>query len=288
VSARSELGDFLRARREALRPTDVGLADSGRRRTPGLRREEVATLADVSVDYVVRLEQGRDANPSPEVQAALARALRLIPGERQHLAALAAKTNHPEACPAVPPVGAAVPAAVQRLLDRIDVPAFVAGPVCDVVAWNDAWARLVTPLGVLDDPQPNLARYVFLDPRSRTGFSDWDAVATVQVSQLRAAAPRWTGDPAFDTLVADLGPIDEFATRWRANDVSHHLHAEQRLLHPEHGELVVTPVALDVPGVDAQRLITWLPASPATAAAFADRAASQAVGPPQLRIVGDA
>src|SRR5882724_534894 len=93
MTERSELGDFLRARREALRPADVGLPDSGRRRTPGLRREEVATLADVSVDYLVRLEQGRDVNPSPSVQSALARALRLTGAERHHLAALAARTN---------------------------------------------------------------------------------------------------------------------------------------------------------------------------------------------------
>jgi transcriptional regulator with XRE-family HTH domain len=287
-TASSELGDFLRARREALRPADVGLPDSGRRRTPGLRREEVATLADVSVDYVVRLEQGRDTNPSPEVQSALARALRLTPPERRHLAMLAARTNHGGACPEVQPVRQEAPAAVRLLLEQIDVPAHVTGPVGDVVAWNEGWEELVRPLGILDEPHPNLSRYVFLDPRARVAFADWDEVATEHVARLRAAAVHWADDPVLAVLLEELQRLDEFAARWKAHDVARPSRAEERLRHPHHGDLVVVPVVLDLPGDDAQQLVAWLPASPASAAAFGDAAPSPAAGPPRLRVVGDA
>ena len=136
------VAEFLRARREQLQPADVGLPDNGRRRTPGLRREEVATLAGVSIDYLVRLEQGRDTKPSPSVIAALADALRLDDEQRRQLYTLAMISQSAELCPAPRPLARAVAPTVTALLERLGpTPAFVVGPANDVLAWNDAWER---------------------------------------------------------------------------------------------------------------------------------------------------
>ena len=147
------LAAFLRARRERTSPRDVGLPVNGRRRTPGLRREEVATLAGVSVDYLVRLEQGRDEHPSAEVLVALADAMRMSEDERRHLFHLGAISMAAAMCPAAVPLVRDVAPTVVTLLERLHpTPAFVLGPVGDVLAWNDAWAGVVGALGVLDDP----------------------------------------------------------------------------------------------------------------------------------------
>ena len=196
VSEPSDLGAYLRARREALRPADVGLVDNGRRRTPGLRREEVAALAGVSIDYLTRLEQGRDTNPSASVLAALSVALRLGDGERTHLAKLAALEQSHELCPTATPLADDISPGVRHLLDQLDsTPAFVVGGIGDVVAWNAPWERLVAQLGMLDDPRVNLARYVFTHPASRAVYVDWDAAADEQVARLRASEPRWREEP---------------------------------------------------------------------------------------------
>ena len=155
----SQLGEYLRARREQLQPADVGLPTSGRRRTPGLRREEVATLAGVSIDYLVRLEQGRDVNPSAGVLAGLAAALRLDDDERMHLFKLAAISGSSELCPAARAVAVDIPPSIRQLLERLDpTPAFVLGAAGDVLAANRAWETIVRPLGMLDgdgaEPRP--------------------------------------------------------------------------------------------------------------------------------------
>src|SRR4051794_22095289 len=155
MATSSELGSFLRARREGLSPAEVGLPDSGRRRTPGLRREEVATLAGVSIDYLVRLEQGRDSNPSASVIAALAAALRLTDEERTHLGTLAQLSNSQELCPSVLPSLTEVAPTLRTLLDRLDpTPAFLVSPINDVLAWNPAWERVAAPLGMVDGEPP--------------------------------------------------------------------------------------------------------------------------------------
>src|SRR5262249_21364504 len=129
VSGRSDLGDFLRARREALRPADVGLVDHGRRRTPGLRRGERAALPGVRIDYLTRIEQGRDVRPSAAVLASLAGALKLTDDERTHMAKLAAVAGSPELCPTPAPLGEEVATGVRLLLDDLgSTPAFVVGP----------------------------------------------------------------------------------------------------------------------------------------------------------------
>jgi len=251
------LGAFLRARREALHPADVGLVDHGRRRTPGLRREEVAALAGVSIDYLIRLEQGRDVNPSVSVLVALASALRLGDEERTHLAKLAAIAHSRDLCPEATPLADAVSPGVRHLLDDlVSTPAFVVGPIGDVVAWNEAWARVVVAFGMLDVVPANLARYVFTDPRARQVYADWDTAADEQVARLRAAEPRWGAEPAFVVLRDELLEADEFPSRWSTHPVAEKRRGEKQLVHPDVGELRVAYEVLLLAD-DEQQLVTW-------------------------------
>jgi transcriptional regulator with XRE-family HTH domain len=283
------LAEFLRARRDQLQPADVGLPDSGRRRTPGLRREEVATLAGVSIDYLVRLEQGRDTNPSPGVIAALADALRLDDGQRRQFARLAMVSQGAGLCPAAPPLARAVAPTVTALLKGLGATsAFVAGPANDVLAWNRSWEQLVRPLGMLDGALPNLARYVFLHPDARTVYPDWVAAADEQVSRLRAATARWGDDHEFALLMDQLRASPEFNERWSLFATTDKRRGTTRIVHPDIGRLRFNyEVLLLADDIDEQRLITWLPADYSTASALAG-AGDNAVpsSPAQLRVIG--
>jgi transcriptional regulator with XRE-family HTH domain len=284
-----DLGAFLRARREALRPGDVGLPDNGRRRTPGLRREEVAALAGVSIDYLVRLEQGKDTRPSAAVLMALADALRLGDDERVHVKRLATITGNPEFCPSEAPVQAPVPATVRVLLDGFDpVPAFVVGPWGDVLAANATWRALVGPLGLLDDDPPNLARHAFRHPLARSAYPDWSAMADESVGRLRASAAPWGRDPGFVALLEDLTGEPEFDRRWAAHAVAGKHRGTRRIAHPEVGELRLATEVLLLPDDHDQRLVAWLPADEVTEAAVA-RAVRLEVpsSPATLRVVGE-
>jgi transcriptional regulator with XRE-family HTH domain len=283
------VAEFLRARREQLKPGDVGLPDSGRRRTPGLRREEVATLAGISIDYLVRLEQGRDTRPSPSVIAALADALRLDDDQRRQFSTLALMSQNTELCPGPRPLAREVAPTVTALLDRLDTtPAFVVGPANDVLAWNAAWEQLVRPLGMLDGAVPNLARHVFLHPDARTVYPDWGAAADEQISRLRAANARWGEDDAFTALMDELRTAPEFIERWSIFAATEKRRGTTRIVHPDLGRLRFNYEVLLLPDdLDEQRLITWLPADDATALALA-RAGDTAVptSPAQLRVIG--
>jgi transcriptional regulator with XRE-family HTH domain len=283
------LAQYLRARREQVSPTDVGLRPSGRRRTPGLRREELATLAGVSIDYLVRLEQGRDTNPSPAVLASLADALRLTPRERHHLVGLAAQTNNPGFCPGGIVAEQAVPSTVRALLERLEPgPAFVTGPYGDVLAWTPTWERIAAPMGFLDDALPNLARFVFAHPAARSVYADWDAAADEQASVLRGASLPWRDDAGFTALLAELEAIPAFAERWSAHHVTEKRRGTKALLHPDLGPLQIDYEVLLLGDDSGQRLYAWLPADAATAVAFQRDAAATPVSPAQLRVVGEA
>jgi transcriptional regulator with XRE-family HTH domain len=288
MSETSELGAFLRARRERLSPTDVGLPDRGRRRTPGLRREEVATLAGVSVDYLIRLEQGRDTNPSAPVVAALADALRLTDDERFHLMKLAAAAGNEELCPRGR-VNNDVSAGIRLLLDRLGpTPAFVVDLVGDVLAWNTAWEALVRDMGLLDDESPNLARFVFRDARARDVYADWTVAADEQVARLRTAKLLRRDDPTFDALLAELDAVDGFAERWQAHSVGEKRSGQKRLRHPTAGLLAIDYEVLHV-GDSEQQLVAWLPGDERTDAAIRQLSGgSRLDGRAHLRLVGDA
>ena len=281
--------EFLRTGREQLQPADVGLPDNGRRRTPGLRREEVATLAGVSIDYLVRLEQGRDTRPSASVIAALADALRLDDDERRQLSTLAVISQNAELCPSPRPLAREVAPTVRALLERLGTtPAFVVGPSNDVLAWNDAWEHLVRPLGMLEGTVPNLARHVFLHPSARTVYPDWVAAADEQVSRLRTATGRWGNDDGFAALMDDLRTAPDFVERWSGFATTEKRRGTTQIVHPDFGRLRLNyEVLLLADDVDEQRLITWLPADDATARALA-RTGDTAVptSPAQLRVIG--
>lgn len=284
------LGAFLRARREQLRPADVGLPDNGRRRTPGLRREEVAALAGVSIDYLVRLEQGKDTHPSASVLAALADALRLGDDERHHISKVAAIAGSPELCPSTLPVQRPVPPTVQALLDRFHpTPAFVVGPWGDLLAGNDAWYALARPIGFYDHEPANLARHAFLHPDARRTYPDWEQVADEQVARLRTSSMHWGRDEGHVALVEALTGIPEFDRRWSAYAVSEKHRGTKRVVHPEVGELRVEVEVLVLPDDNEQRLVAWLPADAATEQAIATATRLEVPSSPAtLRVVGEA
>ncbi|AGZ45764.1 helix-turn-helix domain-containing protein [Actinoplanes friuliensis] len=238
------LGDFLKARRALLLPGDVGLPGYGRRRVAGLRRDELAGLAGVSAHYLMRLEQGRDRHPSPQVLDALARALRLDADTTAHLHALAQP-------PAFPPPRPLDPA-VQRLLDDwAGTPAYVRGRHLDVLAGN----KLAAALSPMYAAGRNLARDIFLEPEARKLFADWEVIAEQTVAALRAGAdPR---DPALAALVAELDRDPDFRRWWARHDVRPARDETKRFHHPVVGPLTLRRQALTVAGALDQVIIAY-------------------------------
>lgn len=282
-------GEFLRSRREQLTPAEAGLRASGRRRTPGLRREELATLAGVSIDYLVRLEQGRDVNPSPEIVGALATALQLDGDESRYmftLASLGASPHLEQFCPAGPVLDPTVSPTVERLLQQLDpTPAFVVDPVGEVVTANPAWTTLMAPQGL--GPRHNLIRFHFLDPVARSVFPDWAALADDQVVRLRVACGQLKEEPVVVELLDELMQAPEFAERWAAHRVSRPGSSALRLQLPGLDELRLVAEVMDLIGHD-QQLVAWLPADDASEKVLGQALGVQlAVSPAHLRVVGD-
>ncbi len=267
--AATELARFLRSRREGLRPDAVGLPAGARRRTPGLRREEVAELACMSVDYYVRLEQARGPRPSPRILDALADALRLGPAERSHLFRLAGVVPRP---PAGPP--RTVRPYVAGLLNRIPgTAAIVTSASYDVIGYNPLAEALLGRLG----ERPNLARRRFLF-RERVLTSGHEDFAEIAVCRLRAAADRYPRDPDLSALVGELRAASaEFNAVWDANPVRAPGHRTKTMVHPELGPLRINCDILAVPEDDQQ--VVFMTADPDTAAARALSRLAEAVGP---------
>lgn len=279
----NELGAFIRSRREALSPEQVGLSSGGRRRTPGLRRAELATIAGVSVDYLIRLEQGRDTHPSASVVAALADALQLDEEDRIIVGRLGAINLVPELCPAQLPAARAVRPAVAAMVASLEpAPAYVLNYLSDMLTWTETYAALAGPLGILDAKQPNLIRFTFADRRARSVYPDWDRVATEQVANLRAVAP---GNDEVDALVAELADQagEEFTRRWEARPAKQKASDTKRIAHPVVGKLTVGIETMQLSDRDGQRLVFYLPADEPTAVAF-DRLAGRRPG--SLHAVG--
>jgi transcriptional regulator with XRE-family HTH domain len=271
MNRRDDLAAFLRARRDALTPADVGLPAGRTRRTKGLRREEIAMLAGVSVTWYTWLEQGRPINASVDVLAALARTLRLDDAERAHLLTLAAGTSNNG-------VAAArieyAPDALKRLIDSMDpAPAYVLGPRWEYLAWNRAQSHLYPMIDRLTEEQRNLLWVVFAEPHARELIVDWAPQARRIMAEFRAATTSLRADPAVRSLIANLEATSpEFAEWWPQLDVAQFQTRLRRYRHPRAGELVfeyqqLTPsewpslrvvCQLPVPGDDsAQRLAAW-------------------------------
>jgi transcriptional regulator with XRE-family HTH domain len=236
MGRRDDLAEFLRARRAALSPTDVGLAPGHRRRAPGLRREEVALLAGVSVSWYTWLEQGRPINASRAVLDSLARALRLDPTQHAHLLALATdESPWPHPVVEVEP-----PDSLTRLVTALEPsPAYVLGPRWELLAWNRAQARLYPMIERLPVEDRNLLWVVFAEPSARDLIVDWPAEAARMVSQFRSDTAALRDDPAWRVLVARLREAsNDFEELWSHHDVSG-LHGRvRRYRHPLVGELV--------------------------------------------------
>ena len=208
-------GDFLRSRREKLNPKTLGLATVRRRRTPGLRREEVAELAGIGVDWYIRLEQGRAVSPSVTTIDALARVLRLSTVEHAHLRALARSAKRR------PFVRETVSGALHRLLEGLGQPAYVTGRRWDVLAWNAAAADIFTEFGVVGEADRNILLYMLTNHDARRLFgTTWADEARRMVAQFRTTHDLWADDPAFLDLLRRLRQGSaEFATWWEAHDI---------------------------------------------------------------------
>ncbi|MCT2589090.1 helix-turn-helix transcriptional regulator [Streptomyces sp. N2-109] len=277
LDRRTELGEFLRSRRARLRPEELGLPHyGGRRRVPGLRREELAQLAGVSVDHYVRLEQGRTLHFSEAVLDAVSRALRLDAVERDHLYRLARpwpapETTAPSATPPPPAPQQAPPQqtparqtqpqqvrpGLRRLLDSAaDVPAYIVGRNTDVLAWNRLAAALITDFGALPPEGRNLARLVFLDEGMRSLYADWRGKASDVAAYLRLDATRHPDDPHTTGLLDELSTHSpEFREAWAQHRLKDKTHGRYVYRHPVVGELDLGFETLRLPDDPDQALI---------------------------------
>ncbi|MFD5267998.1 helix-turn-helix transcriptional regulator [Streptomyces sp. NPDC058335] len=261
---RRELAEFLRTRRERITPADVGLPAGQRRRTPGLRREEVAQLAYISTEYYTRLEQARGPHPSREVLAQLARALRLSDAERDHL-------HHLAGTPQGPPPGPSreVRQSIVDLLHRLpQAAAFVLSATYEVIAWNDLAAALMEDFSALSRRDRNVVRRAFLQQpgggRRLYSVSDADEFARTAAQHLRAAAARYPDDPELTALIAELvDGSEEFARLWAAHEVTARPTLCKTFDHPLVGPVTVNCDVLDITDRDQRVVIyTATPGSP--------------------------
>lgn len=233
---RAELGALLRARREQLVRAELGLPPGGRRRTTGLRREEVSYLSGVSVTWYTWLEQGRDINPSRQVLDAVARTLRLSPTEHSYVLSLAGYA--PAAAPAQP-VAHAVPSPVQRLLDAlIGFPAYAIAPDWGIAGWNRAYQALYPRVAEVDEADRNLLWLVFTDPYVRRMLPDWAEDSRRFLAEFRAEAGTRLGGESFTRLIERLRAASpEFRAGWREHDIQGFASRERLFHHPRVGDL---------------------------------------------------
>lgn len=244
---RAEVSDFLRTRRDRITPARAGILAGGRRRVPGLRREEVAMSAGISVEYYARIERGDLRGVSVEVLEAIARTLHLDEAESDHLHDLAEAAGPPTRR-RPRPAQQAFPESLQRFVDAVSVPVWVRDRRMDVVAANPDARALYEP--VLTDPaaRGNTARFVFLSPAARIFFPDWEDNASGIVATLRTYAGQSPRDRRLSDLIGELATrSDDFRVRWAAHDVRHHRTGIKRIHHPEVGDLELAYEAMDFP-----------------------------------------
>ena len=253
----SELGEFLRARRARLRPGDVGLpSGTGTRRTPGLRREEIAALAGLSIDYYIRLEQGKETNPSGPILDGLSRALRLNEEEHAHLYALA---NHAAGriARSLPQASRVVRPGVRQLLESVrPCPAYVLTRTSDLLAANPEALTLFAGLTDWPPERRNTIRYTFFHPAARELFADWDHSAETTAAHLRSLAADTPSDPDVSALITELlDGSTEFARLWQRHDVRHRRGEAKQFRHPRVGRFTLTTEVLYL--ADGQRMTVY-------------------------------
>ena len=260
VTHENRLGGYLKDRRTKLDPASFGLP-AGRRRTPGLRREEVAQRANISPTWYTWLEQGRGGAPSAEVLDRISRALMLTDVEREHLF-LVGLGRPPEA--RYHAAGGVTPR-LQRVLDALDPsPAVIRTAIWDVVAWNRAATVIFGDYGTAPPEQRNILRYFFLDPRARASQYDWESVARFVLGAFRADAVRAGAAAEVEPLVDELRRLSpEFRSMWRDNDVrGHHGEAVKHIKHPTLGPLAIEYSAFAVDGRTDLTMVVYNPATP--------------------------
>ncbi|MEV5386257.1 helix-turn-helix domain-containing protein [Streptomyces sp. NPDC052721] len=255
----TDLGEFLRACRARVSAEQVGLPTSGHRRVPGLRREELASLAGVSVDYVVRLEQGRVKSASPAILTALARALGLRPDEEEYLLRCAAEAGISGGTKSAATRKQQVPQATRVLLDSmVNVPALVLGRRMDILAWNSLSAALFTDYSQLPAKQRNHIWLTFLAPEVRGLYENWEKVAQECVAYLRMDAGRYPNDPELARLVGELSMKDpDFRRWWSDHRVRAQRPGRKEFVHAVAGELSLDFQVLDLRSATDQSLLVY-------------------------------
>jgi len=251
---RRELGAFLSSRRALLRPGEFGLPESARR-TPGLRREEVAVLAGVSVSWYTWLEQGRDIQASADTLQRISKVLKLDQVETAYLAALSSRVV-PQATG-----GEDLSEGLRMLVEAIDpIPAYVRNPQLDILVWNDAISGLFVDYGSLEPHERNTLRLLFLYIPYRTLILDWEQMARGMISTFRASRAMARDKKPFDRLIAELNEVsDEFRAWWPDTHVQSFDEGKKRLKHPTHGLTELTYVALAPEGRPDLSLVTYIP-----------------------------
>lgn len=269
MERRQSLADFLRTRRERISPADVGLPPGNRRRTPGLRREEVAQLANIGMSWYVAMEQGRDIHPSDQVLESLSTALKLSAAERGHLFLLAKPqtVDSPSLLPEEP-VTLALKQAIQALIPH---PAYVIGRRWDLLTWNRAAELVFTFSDIAPPYSRNFLWRSFTHPYLRR-HERWEQLAQSLVAQFRVDYGRYPGDPQFKALVADLMEIsDEFRSWWSSHDVKSIPDGYKSMNHPTLGSLDFEHITLQVPANAEQKVVIYT-CSQETAAKLIDYA----------------
>jgi transcriptional regulator with XRE-family HTH domain len=253
---REELADFLRKRRAHLKPEDVGLPTGGRRRTPGLRREEVAHLAGVGATWYTWLEQARDVRASLDVLEAISRALRLTPAERTHLVLLG-RGEEPPPCKS----DERVSGTVRRLIENLGPnPAFVIGRRWDYLAWNSAACALLGDFGAVPKAARNHVWMHFMDPARREIFPDWAQSSRLLVAKFRADSARHIGDPQFEDLIGTLRKSSpEFCKAWKKHEVARTGAGRKTIRNPIVGTMVFEHAVFNPQEAPEQRMILYSP-----------------------------
>lgn len=252
----NQLGEFLRARRARLTPGDVGLPSGfGPRRTPGLRREELAAVAGLSIDYYIRLEQGKETNPSGPILDGLARALHLNDEEQSHLYALANQVAG--RAPRSPSGSTVVRPGIRQMLETLrPYPAYVLTRISDILAINPEGLALFDGLADWPARRRNTIRYFYLHPAARELFVNWDAASETTAAHLRALEADYPDDPALRALIAELRTgSPEFARLWQQHEVRHRRGERKPFRHPRVGEFTLTTEVLYL--ADGQRMTVY-------------------------------
>ncbi|AIQ29655.1 DNA-binding protein [Paenibacillus sp. FSL P4-0081] len=254
---RIALGNFLRSLRASISPLDVGLPTGNRRRTHGLRREEVAQLANIGPSWYTRLEQGRDIRPSVSVLESLASALKLTPNEQRHLFLLAGESLPPHWDAAEEKINPFI----QAMLDELNPnPAYVIGRKWDFLAWNIAADAVFTIPESSSPHNYNLIWRQFTDPIWREGSEDWESVSQRMIAEFRTARARYLEDASFDRLIDDLKRVSsDFTRMWQNHEAPRTLDGYKKLSHPVLGALEFEHITLQFPNDPDQRIMIYIP-----------------------------